>query len=478
MIICSATGCPSSQTIKIDGRPISFYPFPEDDLRKNQWIHNCNLASGVNDNEPMHLCELHFERINFTASRDLKSSAVPTLFGRIKEPSRKHKADSASQILLPKILPKQKKLDEQSYVTAMSSENTSLQHMTENSVSNNKADMSNNNVTAVNGSAASTTTGENCEKNKEIYRLTIQIDKIRGKPGPRCKKLVPPLLKSNDMKDFSTGNEKEKIQLLQSPTKKACALGSCKLRKCVCNSKLAFQCEICNKYYVTKKEVSPDDVDNFIHHSNSLGLQCLSNVYQEAKKHFLCDICQTESNTQLMYDKHVRCHVSTDPSYPYKCHLCARIFELKEDVKQHYLNDHPRLKILNTLRQITSSTKVTAQQNDHLCPSCNVSFSNEQAYRNHMYSHKKKESLRANIKETNNIIPVPNPLTGQIGILQPVKFSCNVCFKEFDNVGEVDIHTRTHLKQNLSRAYPCPICSKAFINKTTLKIHQKTHGET
>lgn len=99
---------------------------------------------------------------------------------------------------------------------------------------------------------------------------------------------------------------------------------------------------------------------------------------------------------------------------------------------------------------------------------------------------------------------MPNPLTGsQIGILQAVKFSCRVCSKEFDNVGEVDVHTRTHLgdteedlkcnicnkvfkssatfsdhlKYHLSRAHPCPICSKAFINRTTLKIHLKTHDK-
>lgn len=124
-------------------------------------------------------------------------------------------------------------------------------------------------------------------------------------------------------------------------------------------------------------------------------------------------------------------------------------------------------------------------------------------YRNHISSHGKKESFTCNItSEANNIIPVPNPLTGsQIGILQAVKFSCRVCSKEFDNVGEVDLHTRTHLevteeelkcnickkvfknsavfsehlKHHLSRAHPCPICSKAFINKTTLNIHMKTH---
>jgi len=120
-----------------------------------------------------------------------------------------------------------------------------------------------------------------------------------------------------------------------------------------------------------------------------------------------------------------------------------------------------------------------------------------------MSSHGKKDGFTCNItSEANNIISVPNPLTGnQIGILQAVKFSCRVCSKEFDNVGEVDSHTKTHLevpeedlkcnickklfkssatfsehlKLHLSRAHPCPICAKAFINKTTLNIHLKTH---
>ncbi|XP_032691282.1 zinc finger protein 808-like isoform X2 [Odontomachus brunneus] len=495
MITCSAKGCPSSQTTKIDGRPISFYAFPEDDL-KNQWLHNCNLASGVNDKEPLHLCELHFERIHFTTSRDLKSSAVPTLFGRIEEPARKHKTESMLQMKVPPL--KQRKLD----TTAMSSENLSTQRInnTEDSANGNKADVSINNTAVMNGSATSATAGGNCEKNKEVYRLTIQIDKIRGRPGPRCKKLIPLLIHNSDMKDLMVGEHeiKKKTQSLQN-VKKVCKQGSCKIRKCIYNSKLAFQCELCNKYYITRKQESQDDKDNSTCHT-FLGSPS-SNF--SIKKLFICDICQTESNTQLMYDKHVRYHVSTDPSYPYKCHLCAKVFELKEDVKQHCLNEHPKLKTLNTLRQITSPIKIAGSQNNYQCISCNITFSNEQAYRNHVNSHKKKESLRAKINET-KVFPVSNPLSGsQIGILQPVKFSCNVCSKEFDNVGEVGIHTKTHLeetkekeslkcnickklcknnaaynehmKQHLANAYPCPTCSKAFINKTTLKIHQKTH---
>lgn len=249
----------------------------------------------------------------------------------------------------------------------------------EDSPSGNKANVSIKNATAVNGAASSSTIGGKCDKNKEIYRLTIQIDKIRGKPGPRCKKLIPLLMLNNDMKNLTTDEHetRKRIQSLQNRMKKTCKQGNCKIKKSIFNSKPAFQCEICNKYYMTKKE-DQDDKDNSIYGMTSPGSQS-SNV--SVKKHFICDICQTESNTQLMYDKHVRYHVSTDPSYPYKCHLCTKIFELKEDVKQHCLNDHPKLKTLNSLRQNTLPTKVAAQQNDYQCTSCNITFSNEQAYR-------------------------------------------------------------------------------------------------
>ncbi|XP_036146724.1 zinc finger protein 182 isoform X3 [Monomorium pharaonis] len=189
-----------------------------------------------------------------------------------------------------------------------------------------------------------------------------------------------------------------------------------------------------------------------------------------------------------------------------KCKKCHKIFEMKEGVKQHCLVEHPKIALQNTTIQVSPSlTKIAPKQNDnYFCINCNIGFTSDQAYRTHINSHGKKEGFTCNItNEASNIIAVPNPLTGnQIGILQPVKFSCRVCSKQFDNFDEVNLHTRTHLqesgeelkcnickksfknnaefsehlKHHLSRAHPCPICSKAFINKTTLNTHLKTHS--
>lgn len=500
MITCAANGCPSTQTTTIDdGNPISFFPFPDDDLRKNQWLRSCNLASGiVNDKSPLHLCELHFERANFTASRDLKSTSVPTLFGGIEEPPRK--LNKVESILQREPL-KQKKLDEHSHTLVTPPQSPSMQDNAEDTASGNKVNVSVDETVAVNGSATSgSVLPENPQTKK--YRLIIQIDKIRSKPGPKCKKTMPLIVLDNETKVMS---EPDKNKLRPLFIKRPCVQGSCKLRRCVYNSKLAFQCELCHKYYVTKKE----EIKSYsctICDENFPNPQAL---YMHIRKHFTCDICETECSSQIGYDKHVRLHVSTDPLCPYKCHQCQKTFELKESVKQHCLDIHclgsPKIKLQKSLLQVSPPiATIISPQNDYRCMNCNICFKSDQAYRNHISSHGKKEGLSCNISETNKIISVPNPLTGsQIGILQAVKFSCRVCSKEFDNVGEVDLHTRTHLdteedlkcnickkffksnlafsehlKQHLARAHPCPICSKAFINKTTLKIHLKTHSDS
>ncbi|KAL0129690.1 hypothetical protein PUN28_001746 [Cardiocondyla obscurior] len=80
MITCAADNCPSTQDTRIDGNLITLFPFPEDDQRKNQWLRNCDLL--LSDDEPLYLCELHFEESYFTESKDLKPNAIPTIFDK------------------------------------------------------------------------------------------------------------------------------------------------------------------------------------------------------------------------------------------------------------------------------------------------------------------------------------------------------------------------------------------------------------
>lgn len=218
---------------------------------------------------------------------------------------------------------------------------------------------------------------------KKLYCLTIQIDKIYGKPCPRSKKLrvLAQLIKGSQQFNENTNNIIQGDQSLEKINRKAiCAKGGCKLKKSIYDSKPAFQCEHCDKYYVMKKSDNQEEKNTCtICHKSFSSSQSL---YLHTKTHFVCDVCQTECSSQVTYDKHIRLHVSTDPLYPYKCHQCTETFELKEDVRQHYLIVHPTIKLQSTILQVTApSLAQQIPQQDYRCVSCNITFRNEQAYR-------------------------------------------------------------------------------------------------
>lgn len=232
-----------------------------------------------------------------------------------------------------------------------------------------KADIPVNHIVAVNGSTMShSATPGGLGMHAKTYRLMIQIDKMRSRPSPKCKKLFS-LLRLDDEEEPA----KKRRPLLQKPTKKACAKGSCKLKTCTFGTTLALQCEQCDKHYVMTKEDKSYPCSVCFE-----AFPTSQSLYIHIRKHFVCDICQTECSSQMTYDKHVRLHVSTDPLCPYKCHQCAKIFDLKESVKQHYLEDHFK-KFQNTVLQVTSPT--ATKQVDYRCVRCNVSFQHEQTYR-------------------------------------------------------------------------------------------------
>nr|XP_003708571.1 PREDICTED: zinc finger protein 431-like [Megachile rotundata]XP_012153496.1 PREDICTED: zinc finger protein 431-like [Megachile rotundata] len=509
MLTCEAPDCLSNENTKIDGKEILLFPCPEDVAQKDQWRQSCRLSENIGNDKPFYVCELHFEEMHFTSSKELKPDAVPTIFNKTEDYQRKRKAEDVFEAESPKTpLLKQKKVDNdsRSLVTPPQSPGVQLIKNVEEMNGENKLDISSNYEILNDCAHSKSELYQDVKLGNKVYRLTIQIDKIYGKPCPKSKKLMAlaqimkksPLLENLiniDQRDQSS----EKVN-----GKAICAKGGCKLKKSVYDSKPAFQCEHCDKYYVIKKNANQEEKNVcYICHKAFPSLQSL---FFHTKTHYVCDICQTECNSQVTYDKHVRLHVSTDPLYPYKCHQCTETFEIKDDIKQHCIIVHPTIKLQNTVLQVTTPplAQQVLQPQDYRCVTCNITFRNEQAYRNHINSHKSKEGLRCSIGDSpNNIFPVPSPLTGsQIGILRAVKFSCRVCSMEFDNVGEVDKHTRTHLekdadedhkcnictktfktiaqlnehlKYHLARAHSCPVCSKAFINRTTLNIHLKTH---
>ncbi|XP_017886305.1 RB-associated KRAB zinc finger protein-like [Ceratina calcarata] len=455
MLTCEAHGCRSNEITKIDGRDILLFPFPENTAQRRDWFSNCQINENTESNKPLYLCELHFDKSSITDSKELVPNAVPAVLGKSIEDEKKRKAKDVSETELSKMGLKQKKLDDSSSTVTPIMENPCDPSM-EKIEKKNENDGTDIPVSNKVLNIRTRINPDSCQGTRQkVYRLTIQIDKIYGKPCPKSKKLkiIQQLLKQYQRSFKLTSNDG--VQPVQKAGSAVCAKGGCKLKKSTYDSKPAFQCEHCDKYYVMKNNEEQTNSCPICHKS----FVSPQSLYLHTKTHFVCDICHAECS-QASYQKHVGLHVSTDPLRPYKCHQCMETFELKEDVKQHYSVAHPAVKLQNTVFQMSAVplTQQASPQRDHRCVDCNITFRNEQAYRNHVSSHQKKEGLRRSIGDgSSNIFPVvPNPITAsQIGILRAVKFSCRVCSMEFDNVAEVDRHTRTHLEEDSDEDRKC-----------------------
>lgn len=229
---------------------------------------------------------------------------------------------------------------------------------------------------------------------KKIYRLTIQIEKIYSEPDSDANK-EPVILSNQEVEDFAISNDMlifkdetemndeppaEKMVKISKIKKPPCIKGGCKLKKAMYGTKSAFQCEECDKYYVMKKcnaQIEKTNVCSVCQKS----FASPQSLYLHVKKHFVCDMCLTECSTRMSFDKHVKSHVSTDPLFPYKCHRCFEIFDTKDEIRNHYVLMHPSIKVEGIGRAKVSPVTVQVPQQEYLCPTCNITFRNEHAYR-------------------------------------------------------------------------------------------------
>lgn len=200
------------------------------------------------------------------------------------------------------------------------------------------------------------------EKKSKIYRLTIRIDKIRNIS----------VLKNKPVS--FTGTENIKSQELEN-RKNICKNNSCKLKKCLFYSKPALQCEVCKEYYFQKEEDT---------YSCSVCFETFSTPHKlfiHIRKHFTCEICLLESDSEAAHENHLISHNSNDPSNPFKCNQCYKTFAYKEKAKHHCLNEHVKVKLPTNVVQVNSPSVILPQQINYQCAHCKLNFKTEQSYK-------------------------------------------------------------------------------------------------
>lgn len=140
-----------------------------------------------------------------------------------------------------------------------------------------------------------------------------------------------------------------------------------------------FQCDICKRFYTTKRKVR--------HH--------MEMHYGERKKQkFLCTVCGIWLSSNHILQSHYRAiHLGEKP---HKCMYCDRLFSSRQELKQH-TNRHegirpyscaqcPRTFFVRTnLREHIESIHLNAKR--HVCAVCNKSFNRKGNLKLHTYTH-------------------------------------------------------------------------------------------
>ncbi|XP_071533178.1 uncharacterized protein [Panulirus ornatus] len=142
---------------------------------------------------------------------------------------------------------------------------------------------------------------------------------------------------------------------------------------------------------------------------------------EKCQKHWKCEHCGLECDTQEYYRKHQRSEHGSENVVRYQCTLCEKSF-----VERHRFDDH----------MITHSSEKA-----FTCHICEKQFKRQRPLKDHL------------IRAHSNGRPV-----------------CSYCRKVFPTQQELDLHKRKHRKE-----FPCTSCGHIYTSREALSNHLMVH---
>eukprot|EP01083_Nonionella_stella_P293703 998876_1 len=194
-----------------------------------------------------------------------------------------------------------------------------------------------------------------------------------------------------------------------------------------------FPCEMCGKYFKTKKSVEKHKIH--VH----FGI-----------KRFQCNICSKRFSTSVGLTRHHRVHKMLSDVVS-KCSFCGK------NVK--YLAQHLKIH--------------SKQEKTYACDKCPKQF----AFMNYLTKHKKRH---LSVSEANSFVCevcgkklLNQSRTAHMLIHSGTKdYECLQCGKKFRDKATLEQHIRVHTGV---KPYGCNMCEKRFSHRTSLVYHRKSH---
>ncbi|XP_014208122.1 zinc finger protein 184 [Copidosoma floridanum] len=350
-LTCAGKFCTSTDNTKIDGRRIRFFELPSEKILRDAWAKLLKTSYGKNGGSTdakKVLCELHFDKSCFDDDNQMKPNSVPR-YSTTKKPPVNTKFSSAYDE------PPTKKTKSDSAL--------------------------NNTLTKKNESSADK---ETSTKKIKPYRLTVQIDKIILKPGPKSKKY-------NDKIKISFVSPCITSEIVES-------LGQLVDLKDRQDLPAYNQCLVCKQVFMAPTA-----------------------LYDHLKEHFSCNVCKMEFTSRKSHGKHYKIHQSDSLELPFKCHVCNLLFVNHEVLSQH---SH----ILNPVK---------IENKTYNCKDCNITFKNDITYRKHILIHKQESNASINKNEKPKVKTTLPAVSAD-------EYICKICNAKFFSSAEIESHIKIH----------------------------------
>jgi hypothetical protein len=189
-------------------------------------------------------------------------------------------------------------------------------------------------------------------------------------------------------------------------------------------------------------------------------------------------------------------------NYLYPCHICYSIFNVEEELREHFRISHPGIqndpengtfydKIAKNYVCPTCTRVVCRRQRNSIyfsyhmlkctgkvhpvsrtCESCNQTHTSYMAYRHHIQTNCGSRQFVCHVcgLELKTQPSLKNHLKYAHTTIQAHK--CNVCDSAFKRIFDLQTHMKKHMSTD---EWSCETCGKSFVWRKALRTHMKTH---
>lgn len=181
-----------------------------------------------------------------------------------------------------------------------------------------------------------------------------------------------------------------------------------------------------------------------------------------------CPECGKKFNHKSSLRVHFQSHFRNPDDKPHKCPHCDQSFYQERSMKCHFTAAHGIGNFQPTKKKVSNLI--------YFCDFCSKAFKLQSLLKRHLISHveEEKASRKHKCDKCEARFKRPEHLrthTNSVHLkLRP--FKCDKCNKSFTQVGDRNLHMKTHSDE---KNYKCLVCQKAFRLAKGLKAHRKTH---